>query len=172
MNQTEIASGCGVCMDDQCATPLCSTSFGYDENYSISVTAFNSFGSLPPAIFSETIGTMIYLHNIASTFKTLATHLYITAVSSLFNHTLTFENCVTSVLCSSPMDEGGCVIQYGLNSSQDLGPSVSIPLNTLSTLPNIDSSTQYYFTINVTVGSTSFQLRRTLTTGEGMVWCM
>ncbi len=53
MNQTEIASGCGVCMDDQCLTPLCSTSFGYDENYSISVTAFNSFGSLPPATFNE-----------------------------------------------------------------------------------------------------------------------
>ncbi len=75
---------------------------------------------------------------------------------------------MTSVLCSSPMDEGGCVIRYGLNSSyQDLGPPVSIPLNTVSTLPNIASSTLYYFTMNVTVGSTSFQLRRTLTTGEG-----
>ncbi len=51
MNQTEIASGCGVGIHDHC-----STSFGYDENYSISVTAFNSFGSSPPATFSETIG--------------------------------------------------------------------------------------------------------------------
>ncbi len=56
VNQTEIASGCGVCMDDQCPTPFCSTSFDYDENYSISVTAFNSFESSPPAIFRETIG--------------------------------------------------------------------------------------------------------------------
>ncbi len=75
---------------------------------------------------------------------------------------------MTSVLCSSPMDEGGCVIRYGLNSSyQDLGPPVSIPLNTVSTLPNIASSTLYYFTMNVTIGSTSFQLKRTLTTGNG-----
>ncbi len=58
MNQIEIASGCGVCMDDQCPIPLCSTFFGYDENYSISVTAFNSFGSSPPAIFRETIGNL------------------------------------------------------------------------------------------------------------------
>ncbi len=56
VNQTEVPSGCGVCMDDQCPTPLCSTSFGYDENYSISVTAFNSFGSSPPATLNETIG--------------------------------------------------------------------------------------------------------------------
>ncbi len=77
---------------------------------------------------------------------------------------------MTSVLCSSPMGEGGCVMRYGLNSSyQDLGPLVSIPLNTVSTLPNIASSTLYYFTMNVTIGSTSFQLRRTLTTGEGEV---
>ncbi len=83
---------------------------------------------------------------------------------------MTFEQCVTSVLCSSPMDEGGCVIQYGLDSSyQDLGPPVSISLHTVSTLPNIASSTLYYFTMNVTIGSTSFQLRRTLTTGEGEI---
>ncbi len=88
--------------------------------------------------------------------------------SNIFNHTLTFEDCVTSVLCSSSMDEGGCVIRYGLDSSyQDLGPPVSIPLNTVFTLPNIASSTLYYFTMDVTIGSTSFQLRRTLTTGEG-----
>ena len=81
---------------------------------------------------------------------------------------LTFEDCVTSVLCSSPIDEGGCVIRYGLNSSyQNLGPPVSIPLNIVSTLPNITSSTLYYFTMNVTIGSTSFQMRRTLTTGNG-----
>ncbi len=68
------------------------------------------------------------------------------------------------------MDKGGCVIRYGLNSSyQDLGPPVSIPLNTMSTLPNIASSTLYYFNMNVTIGSTSFQLRRTLTTGEGEI---
>ncbi len=98
--------------------------------------------------------------------------IFFAAVSSylsIFNHTLTFEDCVTSVLCSSPMDEGGCVIQYGLNSYQDLGPPVSIPLNTVTTLPNIASSTLYYFTMNVTIGSTSFQLRRTLTTGEGEI---
>ncbi len=75
---------------------------------------------------------------------------------------------MTSVLCSSPIDEGGCVIRYGVNSSyQDLGPPVSIHLNTVSTLPNIASSTLYYFTMNVIIGSTSFQLRRTLTAGEG-----
>ncbi len=60
VNQTEIASGCGVCMDDQCPTTLCSTSLGYDENYSIDVTAFNSFGSSSPATFNEIIG--LYKH--------------------------------------------------------------------------------------------------------------
>ncbi len=58
MNQTEIASGCGVCMDDQCPTPFCSTSLEYDENYSISVTAFNTLRSSPPATFRETIGNL------------------------------------------------------------------------------------------------------------------
>ncbi len=87
---------------------------------------------------------------------------------SIFNPVLTFEDCVTSVLCSSPINEGVCVIRYGVNPSyQDLGPPVSIPLNKMSTLPNITSSTLYYLTMNVTIGSTSFQLRRTLTTGEG-----
>ncbi len=94
--------------------------------------------------------------------------LTVSSYSSIFNHTLNFEDCVTSVLCSSPMNEGGCVIQYGLNSSyQDLGPSVSILLNTVPTLPNIASSTLYYFTMNVTIGSTSFQLRRTFSSGNG-----
>ncbi len=94
--------------------------------------------------------------------------IFFAAVSSYFNHTLTFEDCVTSVLYSSPMDEGECVIRYGHSIwSKLLGHPVSIPLNIVSTLPNITSSTLYYFTMNVTIGSTSFQLRRTLTTGEG-----
>ncbi len=61
VNQTEIASGCGVCMDDQCPTPHCSTSFSYDDTagvYSFSVTAFTLMRSSPPATFRETIGTL------------------------------------------------------------------------------------------------------------------
>ncbi len=43
---------CGVCMSGRC---LCSISFDFGVNYTISVTAFNSFGSSPPAI-SKIIG--------------------------------------------------------------------------------------------------------------------
>ena len=88
--------------------------------------------------------------------------------SSLFNYTLTNEDCMTFILCSSALDKVECVIQYGLNFSyQDLGPPVSVPLNTSLSLPDITSSTQYYFILNVTVGTTSFQVRDIFTTGKG-----
>ncbi len=64
---------CEACMNGRC---LCSTSDEFRENYTISVTAFNSFGSSPPAI-SEIIGIITlkvyvcppafslgYLHNL------------------------------------------------------------------------------------------------------------
>ncbi len=63
VNKIEITSGCGVCIDDQCPTPLCSTSFDYDGNYYIiSVTAFNAIGSSLSGIFNETIGITVRKH--------------------------------------------------------------------------------------------------------------
>ncbi len=45
------------------------------------------------------------------------------SLPSTYNLTFTFKSCISSVFCSSLLDEGGCVIRYGQDPShQDLGP--------------------------------------------------
>ncbi len=73
---------------------------------------------------------------------------------------------MTFVLCSSPLDEGECYVQYG-PSSQDLGPPIQGPLNSSFPLPLMEASTTYYY--QVTINSTlNIQFKGTFTTGECM----
>ena len=80
------------------------------------------------------------------------------------NHSLTFENCCTTVLCHSPENEGKCRIRYGLTSyNQD--PIITGALNSNFTLPLMKPNTLYHYQINVTDNYT-VQFQGNFTTGE------
>lgn len=70
-------------------------------------------------------------------------------------------------MCSSPMNEGDCVIRYGQDSSyQDLGPSIKGSLNSNFTLPLLKANTLYYYQINATINFNAVQLEGNFRTGE------
>ena len=90
---------------------------------------------------------------------------------SLFNLTLTFDNCQTSVICSSTSRAGSCSVGFSFTSSnQELAAvafnkSLNVQFDLL-----LDRSTEYYVQANVTVDGTAFQLRRNFSTGICMLW--
>ena len=84
--------------------------------------------------------------------------------SSAFSHSLTFDNCMTTLLCSYLLSEGLCFIQYGQDPShQDLNPPIQGPLNSPFTLPLMDENALYYYLLNSTFG---IQFTGNFTTGE------
>ena len=77
---------------------------------------------------------------------------------------MTFDNCMTTLLCSYPSSEGQCFIQYGQDPSyQDLNFTFQGPLNSRFTLPLLDENTLYYYLLNNTFG---IQFTGNFTTGE------
>ncbi len=91
------------------------------------------------------------------------------SIGSLFSHSLTFEDCVTVVNCSTTLSEmGNCTIQYGRDPSyQDLGPPISGSLNSSFPLPLMESSTLYYIQITFMMNSELvIFLRRNYKTGN------
>ena len=86
---------------------------------------------------------------------------------SLFNLSLTLENCNTSVICSSTSRAGSCSVGFSFTSSnQELvavafNKSLNVQFDLL-----LDRSTEYYVQANVTVDGTAFQLRRNFSTGK------
>ena len=87
--------------------------------------------------------------------------------SGALSHILTFEDCVTTLLCSSVLAEGLCVVQYGQDSSYENFDNHlnNVSLNSPSPLPLMDALTQYYFQVEVRVNSTSYRSRRSFMTG-------
>ena len=85
----------------------------------------------------------------------------------VLNPILTFEDCVTTLLCSSILAEGPCIIQYGWDSSyENFDNHLNVSLNSSSPLPLMDALTQYYFQVEVRVNSTIYISRRSFMTGE------
>ena len=91
------------------------------------------------------------------------------SIASLFNLSLTYENCITSASCSTTLsEEGNCSIEYGEDPGyENLGGPVSGHLNSLFSLPLMESSTLYYIQITLLLNSRSFVLRRNFSTGSG-----
>ena len=78
-----------------------------------------------------------------------------------------FEDCVTTLLCSSVLAEGPCVVQYGQDSSyENFNSHLNVSFNSPSPLPLMDALTQYYFQVEVRVNSTVYRSRRSFMTGE------
>ena len=154
---------------DSCNNNLCATSF---TNFSsstqrslVSIYAVNAFGQSNVAE-SAAIGTTLSCIMILS-----QAHYFITENSlqlEVLNSTLTFEDCVTTLLCSSILAEGPCVVQYSQDSS-NFNNHLNVSLNSPSPLPLMDAFTQYYFLFEVRVNSTFYRLRRSFMTGEGKV---
>ncbi len=163
-----------VVSSNNCSASLCSTSFSpfsSDENYLVSVSANNIFGSsniMTSSIISELhIATLPTWHIIIIIFID-------GSLPSTYNLPFTFDSCTSSVFCSSLLDEGGCVIRYGQDPSyQDLGPPIQAPLNFSFPLPLMEATTTYYYQVTIK-SSLIIQLRGNLTTGEcelGYDWC-
>ena len=91
-------------------------------------------------------------------------HIYIDELTTV-NHSLTYNNCLTTVLCYSPMDSGECSIRYGQDPYKNLEPTIYGSINTNFTLPTMKPNTLYYYQINVTVNYTVV-FQGNFTTGE------
>ena len=73
--------------------------------------------------------------------------------SSSFSHSVTFDNCMISLICTYQSSEGQCFIQYGQDPSyQDLSLPIQGPLNSPFTLPLMDENTFYHYLVNNTFG--------------------
>ena len=84
--------------------------------------------------------------------------------SSSFSHSLSFDNCMTTLICFYLLSEGQCFIQYGQDPSyQDISPPIKGPLNSPFTLPLINENTFYYYRVNSTF---DIQFTGNFTTGE------
>ena len=154
---------------DSCTDGLCSTIFtpsSSDQTYYVSVSVINIFGESSSTLsksFSELL--VKYQHRAC---EILVFCLPVDGLSA-FSLSLTFDNCMTSVLCSYPLSEGYCYIHYGQDPShQDVSPPIQGPLNSPFTLPLMDENTFYYYLVNNTFG---IQLIGNFTTGECKLVC-
>ena len=87
----------------------------------------------------------------------------ITDSSSEHSLRFVFDNCMITLLCSSPYIEGECSIQYGKDPSyQDLNPPIVGPINSSFTLHLLDEKTIYYYKVN----NNGFQSMGNFTTGK------
>ena len=95
----------------------------------------------------------------------------VSSSSSYYDPSFSFENCITSVLCSSPLDLSDttrCVVCYGTDPSYTLlSDPVDGPLNSMFQLPLLEPTTTYYFQTSVLINSTlTVQVQEEFTTGE------
>ena len=143
---------------DSCNNNLCSTSFTLSsspsQNYLVSIYSVNAFG--------QSIGMLLSWQLINYDLDSTGNLLQSEALS----HILTFEDCVTTLLCSSVLAEGPCVVQYGQDSSyENFDNHLNVSLNSPSPVPLMDASASYYFQVEVRVNSTSYRSRRSFMTG-------
>ena len=100
------------------------------------------------------------------------THTHtVSSSSSYYDPSFSFENCITSVLCSSSLDLSDttrCVIRYGTDPSYTLlSDPVDGPLNSMFQLPLLEPTTTYYFQTSVLINLTlTVQVQEEFTTGE------
>ena len=142
---------------DSCNNNHCSTSFTLSsspsQNYLVSIYSVNAFG--------QSIGMLLSWQLISYDLDSTGNLLQ----SEDLRHILTFEDCVTTLVCSSVLAEGSCVVQYGQDSSyENFDNHLNVSLNSPSPLPLMDASTLYYFQVEVRVNSTFYRSRRSFMT--------
>ena len=104
----------------------------------------------------------------------LLTHTHthtVSSSSSYYDPSFSFENCITSVLCSSSLDLSDttrCVVRYGTDPSYTLlSDPVNGRLNSMFQLPLLEPTTTYYFQTSVLINSTlTVQVQEEFTTRE------
>ena len=154
----------------------CSASFPLLEaaDYTVSISARNIVGGSDTTIYPNGICmlscTPICTHLINYSHTHTHTHT-VSSSSSYYDPSFSFENCITSVLCSSSLDLSDttrCVVRYGTDPSYILlSDPVNGPLNSMFQLPLLEPTTTYYFQTSVLINSTlTVQLQEEFTTGE------
>ena len=114
--------------------------------------------------------TNMYTPNKLLTHTHTHTHT-VSSSSSYYDPSFSFENCITSVLCSSSLDLSDttrCVVRYGTDPSYTVfSDPVNGPLNSMFQLPLLEPTTTYYFQTSVLINSTlTVQVQEEFTTGE------
>ena len=154
---------------DSCNNNLCSTSFtttSSNQSYLVSIYAVNAFGQSNSGD-SISIGIVHLQMSIIILIQVNHSITGNSLQSEVLSLALTFEECVTTLLCSSILAEGPCVIQYGQDSSyENFDNHLNVSLNSPSPLPLMHASTQYYFQVEVRVNSTFYRSRRSFMTEE------
>ena len=153
---------------DSCEDGICSTSISptpSNQTYRVSVIATNILGSSSPALSNN----IICRFRTNKIIKITTISMTDGSIEFLYDHLLTFEDCVTTAFCSTTLSEmGNCTIQYCRDPSyQELGPPMSGPLNSSFPLPLMESSTLYYIQITFMLNSEAFILQRNYTSENG-----
>ena len=152
----------------------CSASFPLLEaaDYTVSISARNIVGGSDTTIYPNGICMLSCTPICTHLINYSHTHTHtVSSSSSYYDPSFSFENCITSVLCSSSLDLSDttrCVIRYGTDPSYTLlsGP-VNGPLNSMFQLPLLEPTTTYYFQTSVLINSTlTVQVQEEFTTRE------
>ena len=154
----------------------CSASFPLFESadYTVSISAMNIVGGSDTTIYPNGICMLSctpHTSLFANTHTYTHTHSTVSSSSSYYDPSFSFENCITSVLCSSSLDLSDttrCVVRYGTDPSYTLlSDPVNGPLNSMFQLPLLEPTTTYYFQTSVLINSTlTVQVQEEFTTGE------
>ena len=158
---------------ESCVDGICSTSLfpsPSNRTYEVLVSASNNdLGSSDTAVFANTICKSV--SQLQWSFLSLWFIIIDGSSESLFSHTITFEECISTAHCSSTLpDMNNCTIEYGRDPSyHDLGPPTTGSLNSSFNLPPMESSTQYFIQITFILNSEPVVLQRNYLTGQGML---
>ena len=139
-------------------------------DYTVSISAMNIVGGSDTTIYPNGICMLSCTPICTHLINYSHTHT-VSSSSSYYDPSFSFENCITSVLCSSSLDLSDttrCVVRYGTDSSYTLlSDPVDGRLNSMFQLPLLEPTTTYYFQTSVLINSTlTVQVQEEFTTGE------
>ena len=88
--------------------------------------------------------------------------------SSLLEHFLVFENCITFAMCLTSLDVKNCTVRFDKDPAFLSGGSKVGPVNELFELPILQRSTRYYHLAEITLNNINVSLtsRGIFTTGD------
>ena len=162
VDQRILTSSC--CINRTCSTAYCNSSFLSFQpslTYSVTLKAGNAAGH-SDRVSHHGIGKCNISIEMLFQYYFSIEYSFI----SLFNLSLSFENCKTTIECisGSTVSTGWCSVDFGIQELS--GEMINNSLNSPFNLPLLMSSSEYHISTQVQIDNTSFVLLRNFSTGK------